>query len=91
MTDAASINNGSQFATAYQTLINTACTGWISNIDNLLLNGIAIKHGCAFYYTHDPVTKVRMYRDPPFFSATLSTQVHKRADTQRRRLGPEIP
>lgn len=89
--DQLALVNGSQFSVNYQTLINTACTGWISDINNLLLNGQPLAHGCAFYYTHDPVTKARMYRDPPLFYPTISTAAHKRIDTQRRRLGVEVP
>lgn len=90
-TDATGIVNGSAFSQGAQALIGTAATGWITNLNNLLLNGLPLKHGAAFYYTHDPATKVRMYRNPPFFKPTTATSVHKRLDTQRRRLGAEVP
>ena len=89
--DTGTLTAGSQFSVVYQGLIDTAATGWISDINNLLINGLPVAHGCVFYYTHDPVTKVREYRVPPFFHPTISTAAHKRVDTQRRRLGPEVP
>jgi hypothetical protein len=89
-TDQTMTSDGHSWAATYQALIDTACTGWISDINNLLLGGANLAHGCAFYYTHDPVTKVRKYRDPPLFYPTTSTSTEHRVCTQRRRLGKEL-
>lgn len=90
-TSSAALINNSTFGSTTLGVLGTAATGWISDINNLLVNSIGLKHGCAFYYTHDPVTKARIYRTPPFFQPTIATAVHQRVDTQRRRLGSEVP
>lgn len=90
-TDASALAGQSTFNDTIFALLDTAATGWISDINNLLLNGVKLQHGAARYFTHDPVTKVRMYRSDPHIAPTVSTSVHKRLDTQRRRLGAEVP
>jgi hypothetical protein len=90
LSNVADTTNGHILADPFLAVATTSASGYITDVNAILLGGANIVMGAAHYYSHDPATHQRIYASDPNIFPITGTGVHKRMDSQRRRLGAEI-
>jgi len=81
--------DGRLMTTAAQLAIRNALTSWMTQVNGITVNGQG-GHLTGVRYVHTPVKgQPPVYFDPPLDLPVVNVAVHRRLDTQRRRLGKE--
>ena len=84
------ISVGHLWTTTFLGTANTSATGWVGNINAIILGGAALQHCVVSYFKGKDQFGKPLLRPTPVVYITQSTVVHGRVDTMRRRLGKEV-